>query len=75
MLPPDPRRKRRVMEQVGPIIELGPEQRALVERTITETCDLRRWELFAINVRTNHVHLVVSGGEPPERMMNALKAW
>jgi REP element-mobilizing transposase RayT len=34
----------------------------------------RGWTLHAINVRTNHVHVVVAGRDAPERMMTAVKA-
>jgi hypothetical protein len=37
-------------------------RRASVERAIRETCAHRNWELRAINVRTNHVHVVASIG-------------
>jgi hypothetical protein len=47
----------------------------LVERTITEVCQHRDWHLFAVKARTNHVHIVVSAGHTPERVMNDFKAW
>jgi REP element-mobilizing transposase RayT len=50
-------------------------QRESVECAIKETCRIRDWLLQAINVRTNHVHVVVSIGEiQPGRALNALKA-
>ena len=34
------------------------------------------WCLHALNVRTNHVHIVVSiGADKPERALNAFKAY
>jgi REP element-mobilizing transposase RayT len=57
------------------IVILNSEQRACVESAARETCEIRRWHLRAINVRTNHVHMVVSIGEKkPEIALNALKA-
>jgi REP element-mobilizing transposase RayT len=54
---------------------LDAAQRASVERAIRETCVLRRWTLHAINVRTNHVHAVVSiGNKKSEVALNAFKA-
>ena len=50
-------------------------QRLLIHTTMVRVCEARGWRLFAINVRTNHVHIVLSGGGAPERMMTALKAW
>ena len=31
--------------------------------------------MLALNVRTNHVHVVVSGQCTPELIMNTLKSW
>ena len=39
---------------------LEARQRRSIEAAIRETCDIRKWWLAAINVRTNHVHTVVS---------------
>jgi REP element-mobilizing transposase RayT len=56
-------------------ITLAAEQRASVEKAIRETCRIRRWSLHALNVRTNHVHVVVSiGYAKASRALNALKA-
>ncbi|HYX30190.1 MAG TPA: transposase [Pyrinomonadaceae bacterium] len=54
---------------------LNAAQRAVVERAIRETCAHRKWWLYACNVRTNHVHSVVSiGAKKPELALNAFKA-
>jgi len=56
-------------------VTLSDVQRESVERAIRETCSLRNWLWRAINVRTNHVHAVVSLGiTPPERALDAFKA-
>src|SRR5437588_1575653 len=44
------------------VVSLNGKQRQSVERAIRETCKIRRWALHAVNVRTNHVHVVVSIG-------------
>jgi REP element-mobilizing transposase RayT len=50
--------------------------RETVSRTIQAHCELRKWELHATNVRSNHVHVVVSVGEiSPEKVISQLKAW
>jgi REP element-mobilizing transposase RayT len=49
--------------------------RRIVDRSTREVCRYRGWELHACNVRTNHVHLVLSAPETPERVMNSLKSW
>ena len=57
------------------IVTLNAQQRACVEKAIRETCRKRGWQLLAINVRTNHVHIVVSIGEQgSSRALNAFKA-
>lgn len=57
------------------IVTLNAEQRNAVEKAIRETCDIRKWHLQAINVRTNHVHTVVSIGiKKPEIALNTFKA-
>src|SRR2546421_4362323 len=45
----------------GPVL-LNAEQRASVEKAIGDTCSHRKWQLYACNVRTNHVHSVISIG-------------
>src|SRR5207248_11731596 len=34
-------------------------QRAAVESQIADRCRIRRWELYAVNCRTNHLHVVL----------------
>lgn len=55
-------------------VVLGAKQRKSIESAISETCLLRKWSLRALNVRTNHVHAVVTANVLPERVLNALKA-
>lgn len=57
-------------------VTLNASQHNSVERAIHEVCEFRRWFLHTVNVRTNHVHVVVStGGIKPERALNAFKAY
>ena len=57
------------------ITTLNAKQRETIKNAIRETCDVRKWILRAINIRTNHVHTVVSiGTAKPERALNACKA-
>jgi REP element-mobilizing transposase RayT len=46
----------------------------MVEEAIRETCEIRRWSPGAINVRTNHVHVVVTANCKPEKVLSAFKA-
>ena len=54
---------------------LGRRERAVVEKAIREVCRVRGYSLIAINVRSNHVHIVVGNGGQPERIMDAFKAY
>ncbi len=55
---------------------LNEAQRARVENTIRAHAAFRKWDLLAVNVRTNHVHVVINPGElAPEEVLNQLKAW
>jgi REP element-mobilizing transposase RayT len=47
--------------------------RAVVEKAVLGVCELRKYLLYATNVRTNHVHSVVYGSAKPESIMNAFK--
>jgi len=53
---------------------LNARERKSIETTVRETCRIRKWSLLAINVRTNHVHTVVTANRDPEVVLNAFKA-
>jgi len=59
---------------VQPPVKLKRQQRGRVEEAIKETCDIRKWSLWVSNVRTNHVHVVVTANCAPDKVMNAFKA-
>lgn len=52
---------------------LGVKERRLVKMAIRETCRIRQWHLQAFNVRTNHVHTVVTAKRNPSLVLNAFK--
>ena len=55
---------------------LSRSDREIVERTIRKHCQIRHWTLHAVNVRTNHVHVVVTAaGYSPETVYEQFKAW
>ena len=59
----------------GEIVVLTAAQRACVEAAVHETCEIRQWQLHAMNARTNHVHTVVAiGAKKPDVALNAFKA-
>ena len=58
-----------------PPVTLDAGQRAIIETTIREVCTHRNWALHAINVRTNHVHVVVRAAPKPEKILTDFKIW
>ena len=59
----------------SPPVKLNSEMRNLVESALRETCEIRSWQLFAINVRTHHAHSVVAVGETSsKKVLSAFKA-
>jgi REP element-mobilizing transposase RayT len=47
----------------------------VVLRTILEVARHRQWRIWAVHVRTNHVHVIVTAAARPEKVMSDLKAW
>lgn len=56
-----------------PVLVLNEEQRREVTVAIRETCIAEGWQIAALNVRTNHVHLVLGGDEFASDVMVTLK--
>jgi REP element-mobilizing transposase RayT len=55
---------------------LNSEARAAVRDTIVDHCRIRHWELHALEIRLQHVHVVVSCGEiAPEPVLAQFKGW
>ena len=55
---------------------LDAKKRRATELGLRNVCTKRDWGLYAINVRTNHVHVVASiGTTTPDRALAALKAY
>jgi REP element-mobilizing transposase RayT len=54
---------------------LESQHREAVDVAIRDVCAHRGWMLHALNVRTNHIHTVVSAESTPEQVMTSLKAW
>ena len=45
------------------ILPLSTEQRQVVEKTCHDHCNHRDWHPWAVNARTNHVHVVVTAND------------
>jgi REP element-mobilizing transposase RayT len=54
---------------------LDPERRSVVLQTILDVAKNRHWQLWAVHVRSNHVHIVVTAPDTPEKVMADFKAW
>ncbi len=74
-VPSDRREEIHVERLKGPPFLLNAASRNLVEEAIEEVCRYRGWSLIAMNVRTNHVHIVVSGIASSAKMLNDFKAY
>ena len=59
----------------GRAIVLNDTQRATVKQAVNEVCENRDYYLWAVNVRTNHFHAVVSAQSKPEPIANAFKSY
>lgn len=57
-----------------PPVILDDVQRNAAGDAIREACQFRAWSIHALNVRTNHVHVVLACFEPPEEAQRILKA-
>lgn len=58
-----------------PPAKLDGRRRPVVQNAIREVCEHRGYSLLAINVRTNHVHTVVSAAVKPEPILQAFQAY
>jgi REP element-mobilizing transposase RayT len=65
--------ERHLMEQ--PPYRMDAQRRQAVLASIVDRCSQQNWILLAAHVRTNHVHLVVEGAAPPERIVSDLKSY
>jgi hypothetical protein len=73
---PDPILEREVAARMTEdACRLDQDQRRLVETTVGDHCRVRGWTLYAVNCRSNHVHVVVAGNRHPKEIREQLKAW
>lgn len=77
VLRPDPIVKGRSVARMrsAPVL-LCDRDRPIVQKAIEDHSAIRGWTLSAVNVRTNHVHVVVGApGYAPEVVMGQFKMW
>jgi REP element-mobilizing transposase RayT len=56
-------------------VTLNSAKRQIVLETIIKHCDIRQWHLYAVHVRSNHVHIVVKSNKSADLTASELKNW
>jgi REP element-mobilizing transposase RayT len=59
----------------NPPVKLSKDQRKTVIESILDVCRFEDWHAHAVHVRSNHIHIVVSGNQKPENMMLKFKRY
>ena len=73
--PPDAERRATSTARLAqPPFRMDDAARAVVRDAIIDHCAFRRWELVTLNVRSNHVHVVVQSNLTPADTAAKLKA-
>jgi REP element-mobilizing transposase RayT len=73
--PPNPRLENWCRNQMNDApLRLSEGDRQTVDDACKEHCRYRNWTLLAINVRTNHVHVIFNSDAGPSVVRNQLKA-
>ena len=73
---PDLERQRQAVMLMKELpLTLADDQREIVQSVIRRHCEIRKWQLHAVNCRTNHVHAVITADRHPDDIMDQLKAW
>ncbi|MDQ3635024.1 MAG: transposase [Acidobacteriota bacterium] len=71
-----PKMEKQMLKNMNqPHFLLDNKQRECVEKSITEVCENRGYELKSVNIRTNHFHAVVSAACKPEPVIHAFKSY
>lgn len=71
---PDLKERRANSLRESPLL-IDPKMRAVIEGTLAQHCSFRGWRLLEFNVRTNHVHAVISAAGEADAMLKDLKAY
>jgi REP element-mobilizing transposase RayT len=56
-------------------VTLNLAKRQIVHETIIKHCNIRQWHLYAVHVRSNHVHIVVKSNKPTDLTAKELMGW
>jgi hypothetical protein len=65
-------RERASMNHPAYVLDLA--RRTIVRDAIIDISTEKHWDLLALHVRTNHVHVVIRADREPGRLMSDLKA-
>jgi len=60
---------------IGEPFRLDATRRGIVLAGIQTGCERRAWDLLAVHVRSNHVHVVLAAEEKPAKILEGLKAY
>lgn len=72
----DPKRQKAARQrQKQGAVRLNARHRKIVREAVREVCEFRQWQLRAINVRTNHVHVVVTARARAEKVIGDFKSY
>ena len=72
---PDALREAQAHEQMKqPAYRMEADEREIVRDAIVKLCREKGWQLLALHVRSNHVHVVVAAERDPGRVMSDMKA-
>lgn len=63
------------MSQKDASVRLDKTTRDLIAQAIAEVCAHKKYNLHALNVRSNHVHIVVSAASKPAPLIKIFKAY
>jgi len=76
LLSPNTRRERAERDRCkhAPVM-LNEPRRQVVRTAIEEVCRHRQWSLHELNVRADHVHVVVSAPRHPDHVRGSFKSW
>jgi len=58
-----------------PRVKLDATRRMAIREAMKEVAHHRGWDILAAHVRTNHVHIVITAQQTPERVLNDMKSW
>jgi hypothetical protein len=74
-IPPNPELEADMRASLaGDPVYLTDAQRTIVHDALLAECPVEGWIVHAINVRTNHVHIVVSANRDGDKVRSRLKA-